>query len=114
MLQEILLQMNNGATVTELAEALEKAVAAVRATGKSAAITLALKLSPASKGITAVLTVESQVKTKLPEPDRGITIFYATDDNKLVRNDPKQSMLPLRVVEFEQPRELKEVKKNAV
>ena len=26
--------------------------------------------------------VESQVKTKLPEPERGMTIFYATDDNR--------------------------------
>jgi hypothetical protein len=111
MLQETLLQMNNGATVAEMAAALEKAVAAVRLTGKSAAITLTLKLSPASKGITDVLTVESQVKTRLPEPDRGITIFYATDDNQLVRNDPKQPMLPLRVVDIDTPKrgDLKEV-----
>ena len=111
MLQETLLQMNNGATVAEMAAALERAVAAVRQTGKSAAITLTLKLSPASKGITDVLTVESQVKTRLPEPDRGITIFYATDDNQLVRNDPKQPMLPLRVVDIDTPKrgDLKEV-----
>jgi len=50
------------------------------------------------------------VKTKLPEPERGMTIFYATEDNKLVRNDPRQQMLPLRVVEFDQqPKQLKEV-----
>ncbi|GEM_PF-1668603 len=111
MLQETLLQLNSGATVAEMAEALERAVAAVRVTGKSAAITLTLKLSPASKGITDVLTVESQVKTKLPEPDRGITIFYATDDNKLVRSDPKQPMLPLRVVDIDSTKrgDLKEV-----
>lgn len=111
MLQETLLQMNNGATVAEMAAALEKAVAAVRQTGKTAAITLTLKLSPASKGITDVLTVESQVKTRLPEPDRGITIFYATDDNQLFRNDPKQPMLPLRVVDIDTPKrgDLKEV-----
>ena len=72
------------------------------ATGKSGSITLTIKVAPASKNATDVLMVESQVKTKLPEPERGMTIFYATEDNRLVRNDPKQQMLPLRVVDIEQ------------
>jgi hypothetical protein len=114
MFQETILQINNGAAVQELSDALKNVVASVRETGKSGSITLTLKVSPASKGNVDVLLVESQVKTKLPEPERGMTIFYATDNNLLVRNDPKQQMLPLRVVEFDQqPRELKEVK-NAV
>jgi flagellar hook assembly protein FlgD len=111
MLQETLLQMNNGATVTEMAEALKKAVATVRQTGKSATITLTLKISPATKNVTDVVTVESSVKTKLPEPERGVTIFYTTDENDLVRNDPKQQTLPLRVVDINTPKasDLKEV-----
>jgi len=109
MFQETILQINNGATVAELSNALEKVVAAVRMAGKAGSITLTLKVAPASKGSTDVLMVESQVRTKLPEPERGISIFYATEDNKLVRNDPKQQQLPLRVVDIEQPRQLKEV-----
>jgi hypothetical protein len=109
MFPETILQMNNGATVAELGNALEQMVAAVRAAGKSGSITLTIKVAPASKGATDVLMVESQVKSKLPEPNRGMTIFYATEDNRLVRNDPKQQMLPLRVVDIEQPRQLKEV-----
>jgi hypothetical protein len=110
MFPETILQMNNGATVAELSEALEQVVAAVRASGKSGSLTLSVKVSPASKKSTEVLMVESQVKTKLPEPERGMTIFYATEDNHLVRNDPKQQMLPLRVVDIEQqPKQLKEV-----
>jgi len=109
MFQETILQINNGATVAELSGALEKVVAAVRMAGKAGSITLTLKVAPASKGSTDVLMVESQVRTKLPEPERGISIFYATEDNKLVRNDPKQQQLPLRVVDIEQPRQLKEV-----
>ncbi len=110
MFQDTILQINNGATVVELGEALEQVVAAVRATGKSGSITLTLKVAPASKGASDVLMVESQVKTKLPEPDRGLTIFYATDENRLVRSDPKQQTLPLRVVDIEQqPKQLKEV-----
>ena len=114
MFQETIVQINNGAAVAELSDALAKVVASVRETGKSGSITLTLKVAPASKGNADVLLVESQVRTKLPEPDRGMTIFYATDTNLLVRNDPKQQMLPLRVVEFDQPRDLREVKTNAV
>jgi len=109
MFQETILQINNGATVAELSEALERVVAAVRLAGKSGSITLTLKVAPASKRSTDVLMVESQVRLKLPEPERGVSIFYATDDNRLVRNDPKQQQLPLRVVDIEQPKQLKEV-----
>ena len=110
MFPETILQMNNGATVMELSDALEKVVAAVRAAGKSGSITLTISVKPASKGSTNVLMVESQVKSKLPEPDRGMTVFYATEDNKLVRSDPRQQSLPLRVVEIEQnTKQLKEV-----
>lgn len=112
MFQETILHINNGATLGELSEALRNLVAAVRATGKSGALALTLRVRPASKGATDVLMVESQVKTRLPEPERGTTIFYATDDNNLVRNDPKQMTLPaLRIVEIETPdkQSLKEV-----
>lgn len=109
MFQETILQINNGTALAELSSALEQVVAAVRAAGKSGSITLTIKVAPASKGATDVLMVESQVRTKLPEPERGMTVFYATDDNRLVRNDPKQQMLPLRVVDIEQPKQLKEV-----
>lgn len=109
MFPETILQINNGATVAELSEALEKVVAAVRLAGKSGSITLTLKVAPASKRSTDVLMVESQVRMKLPEPERGVSIFYATEDNRLVRNDPKQQQLPLRVVDIEQPKQLKEV-----
>ena len=109
MFQETILQINNGATVAKLSEALERVVAAVRMAGKAGSITLTLKVAPASKGSTDVLMIESQVRTKLPEPERGISIFYATDNNRLVRNDPKQIQLPLRVVDIEQPKQLKEV-----
>src|SRR5690348_6051284 len=110
MFQQTILEINNGATLAELSEALQHVVAAVRGTGKSGSISLTLKVSPASKGTTNVLLIESTVKTKLPEPERGLTIFYATEDNTLVRNDPRQQQLPLRVVEFDQqPKDLKEV-----
>jgi hypothetical protein len=110
MFPETILQLNNGATVAELSDALAKVLAAVRGTGRSASVTLTVNVKPASKGVTNVVMVESQIKTKLPEPERGMTVFYVTEDNRLVRNDPRQQMLPLRVVDIEeQPKQLKEV-----
>lgn len=79
MFPETILQMNNGATVSELSDALERLVAAVRSAGKSGSLTLTIKVAPASQGTTNVLMVETQVKTKLPEADRGMTVFYAYD-----------------------------------
>jgi hypothetical protein len=109
--QETIIQISNGSMLGELSDALRDLVAAVRTTGKSGSLVLTLKVQPASKGPTDVLMIHSQVKTKLPERERGTTVFYATDDNRLVRNDPKQQMLPLRVVDMETPRkgDLKEV-----
>jgi len=110
MFPETILQINNGATVAELSDALQRVVAAVRTTGKSGSVTLTVKVAPASKGATDVLMVESQVKTRLPEPDRGMTIFYSTEDNRLVRSDPRQQVLPLRVIDIDQqPKQFKEV-----
>ncbi len=106
---ETILQLNNGAAVAELSAALAKVLAAVRESGKVGSITFTVTVKPASKGVTHVVMVESQIKTKLPEPERGMTVFYLTEDNRLVRNDPRQQALPLRVVEIEQANELKEV-----
>jgi hypothetical protein len=110
MFQETISQINNGAAISELSQALESVVAAVRQTGKAGTLTFTLKVAPASKNTTHVLLIESSVKTKLPESERGMTIFYSTDDNQLVRNDPRQQSLPLRVVELDpQLNQLKEV-----
>jgi hypothetical protein len=111
MFQETIIQVNNGAALAELSEKLAALVAAVRQTGKKGSISLTVRVAPASKASTDVLLVEAEVKAKVPEQERGSTIFYATDENLLVRNDPKQQMLPLRVVDFDAPKrgELKEV-----
>jgi hypothetical protein len=109
MFQETILQVNNGAAVAELSEKLGAVVAAVRDTGKAGAVTLTIKVAPASKNTPDVFLVTADVKAKVPERERGSTIFYGTENNLLVRNDPKQQMLPLRVVDIEQPKQLKEV-----
>jgi uncharacterized protein YbjT (DUF2867 family) len=112
MFQDFIIHINNGATLAELSDELKKVVAAVRQTGKAGSLTLAINVSLAAKGSDRVLMVKSEVKSKVPQPDRGVTVFYATDDNLLVRNDPQQLPLPLRVVPVDAPRELREVNLN--
>lgn len=109
MFPETILQLNNGAAVAELSAALTRLLAAVRESGKAGSITFTITVKPASKGVANVVMVESQTKTKLPEPERGMTVFYVTEDNRLVRNDPRQQQLPLRVVDIEQNPNFKEV-----
>ena len=75
MFPDTILQMNNGATVMELSDALEKVVAAVRAAGKSGSITLTVNVRPASKGSNNVLMVESQAKMLSEEVMLGAVMF---------------------------------------
>jgi len=110
MFPKSIFEIDNGATVSEFAAALHALNTSVREVGKGGEVTLTISVSPASKGNADVVMVRSKVKAKLPEASRRQTVFYLDDNNQLVRNDPKQQTLPLRIVDIEQqPKELKEV-----
>jgi hypothetical protein len=110
MFPKSIFEIDNGATVNEFAVALHALNTSVREVGKGGEVTLTISVSPASKGNADVVMVRSKVKAKLPEASRRQTVFYLDDNNQLVRNDPKQQTLPLRIVDIEQqPKELKEV-----
>ncbi|HVE20629.1 MAG TPA: hypothetical protein VNC39_01520 [Acidocella sp.] len=51
--------------------------------------------------------VTDELKTKLPKPKIGGSIFFASPENNLIREDPKQHKLPLS--EISQRRELRDV-----
>ena len=109
MFPKSIYEIDNGATVTEFAAALHALTTAVRQVGKGGQVTLTINVTPASKGTTEVVMVQSRVNAKLPQATRRQTIFFLDDDNQLVRNDPNQQMLPLRIVEIEPQKELKDV-----
>jgi hypothetical protein len=104
-------EIDNGATMAEFAAALHELTTAVREVGKGGEVSLTISIAPATKGDTDVVMVKSKVKTKVPESSRRQTVFYLDDDNQLVRNDPKQQTLPLRIVDIQpqEPKGLKEV-----
>jgi hypothetical protein len=83
-----------GDAANELTDHLRELVAAVRASGRPGALTLTLKVKPASKGELTTLMVEDIVKITAPKPERGATILFADQDNTLVRSDPRQPRLP--------------------
>lgn len=82
-------EQNRGRTHDELSDALFDLVARVKDTGKKGTLTLVINVEPL-KGQEDMLTVSDEIKLKLPEHDRGASIFYQGDDGNLQRDDPNQ------------------------
>jgi len=98
-LEEVLEKINNGAPIAEITREMERLLCAIKDTGKRGSITIVVDVSP-FKGSTDAMCVTCQVKTKIPEPERGVALFFLTEDFRLVRNDPRQQELPLRTIEI--------------
>lgn len=95
-----------GETVNELTEKMAELVSAVANTQKSGSISLTIKLKPAGGG---AIEITDEIKAKIPTLPRGTSLFFATPENNLQRNDPRQAELEgLRSVP-EQKHDLKEV-----
>ena len=86
---EFLLEQNRGRTHNELSEALVDLVARVEDTGKKGTLTLTVTVEPL-KGNESCLQVSDEIKLKLPEHDRGASIFFRGRDGNLQRDDPNQ------------------------
>lgn len=90
-----------GAMISEISAAIKQVTSAVQLTGRPGKVLLQMTLRPASKGTAGTLVFEAKVKATAPELDATGSIFYADDDFNLVREDPNQKKLDLRVVETE-------------
>ena len=86
---DFLREQNRGRTHYELGEALHDLVARVEDTGKKGTLTLVVTVEPL-KGAEEALTVSDEIKLKLPEHDRGASIFFRGRDGNLQREDPNQ------------------------
>lgn len=94
--------LNNGQALQDLSEALTEVVKAVRTAGKVGEIIYKIKVKPASKGEVRTILIEDSIQLKTPHADRPASIFFVSKDNRLMRNDPNQTELPLKVVEMEE------------
>ena len=92
----VLRNQRKGAMMTDLSKTMQEAVLAVTEHGEAATVTVTFKISPANSDAGA-LSVRDEIKSKLPQPKRSNTLFYSTDDGRLVREDPNQEDLKFEV-----------------
>jgi hypothetical protein len=86
-----------GALGTELTDELIALTNKCQETGRAGSITLTIKIKPGKGG---QLEIEDDIKTKLPKPERGSTMMFATIEGHLSRADPRQAELPgIRMVD---------------
>lgn len=87
---------NGGKVLTDLSEAMRKAVEAARTHGKTASLSLDVTFSPNGNAI----AFAAEVSVKLPKPAPYAGVFFYDESNNLFRNDPMRPELPpLRTVE---------------
>ncbi|WP_423454335.1 hypothetical protein [Ottowia sp. VDI28] len=76
----------------EATDALNDMVHACTETGKTGELTIKIKLKPIG-GKAGQVELDSDVKVKLPQPVRSKTLMFATPDNNLQRENPRQQTL---------------------
>ncbi|WP_186390478.1 hypothetical protein [Citrobacter freundii] len=91
--------INKGTLDAELTEALAEVIKAVRETGKKGAVTLTLNCGMLNTRDENTMKVTPKVSRTIPELDRADTIMFATADGDLLRDDPSQTQLDLKVIE---------------
>jgi len=108
MFTEVLELLRNGETENELNIALVDLVDAVQETTKSGTLTLSLTIKPQGGGRVVVV---DKITTKIPALSKQPTMFFATEGNELVRNNPRQGTIhaALKDLEPKEPLPLKKV-----
>ncbi len=98
-LLDILKDLRNGDFVFEASQDLEKVIAGVRETMKPGKLTLTLKIELLSKGDVSSIVLLDDSSPTIPKPDKKKSVFFTTEDNRLLRDDPRQ--MKMKFQEFE-------------
>lgn len=93
---DFLREHRNGSTHDDLSDKLQELVAAVIDEGKGGTLTLTISMKPMGKN--DGLEVAADIKVKAPKPAAGVSIFFASPENNLVRQDPRQATMELREI----------------
>jgi len=93
---DLLREHRNGLTHDELSDALRDLVAAVTDEGKAGSLTFTVKIKPMGKG--DGLEVSAEIKSTPPKKTPGVSIFFATPEGNLERQDPRQQAMELREI----------------
>lgn len=89
--REVLAELGEGSTESELSEALWLVIQRVQGTAKAGSLTLHLAVGFDGQGR---LVVKDEVKTRLPEFSRPETRFFVGKHGNASRRDPNQPALP--------------------
>jgi hypothetical protein len=99
-------EIRTGGLIDELSTDLEQLIDAVKKTKKAGTLIMKLTVAPLGKGDGCAVTVEDDVSVKKPRI-RPMSIFYALDDNRLSKRDPRQKEFDLTVVDGEKKEPVK-------
>ena len=92
-------EYNGGAAISEASEALRKASMEVRRLGKSAVVSIDVKIELTGAN---ALVMSAEISSKLPKPEPHRSIFFSDEQGNLFRNNPLQPEMELKTVEGEQ------------
>lgn len=84
---DVIQELRYGTLHDELTDNLQALVNACVSTGKAGSIGFTLKLKPGKGG---ELEITDQIKTNIPELEKGSSIMWATPEGNLQRQDPRQ------------------------
>lgn len=104
-------ELNEGSTHAALTADLQELLRTVQNTGRAGALTIKIKVAPATRGNSGSVdkvTITADRKLELPKPEQPSDFFWLTDDGETTRNHPRQQDLPLREVPAASPQSFKE------
>lgn len=93
---DFLREHRSGITHDLLTDALQELVAAVTQENRAGTLTLKIGIKPMGKG--DGLEVSAEIASKPPKETAGVSIFFASPENNLVRNDPRQASMELHEI----------------
>lgn len=88
---EVLNEIGEGATASELSEAFWDLLQRVQDTGRAGTLQLTIAVAPDGRGR---IGVKDQIKLRLPEFNRPETAFFLDKHGNASRRDPNQPEIP--------------------
>ena len=98
-------QLSGGRLDELLLESMREVIAGVHNTGKPGKLTLILTVKPNEENRTVF--IDPDVKTAVPKPNAGASLFFSNEEGELMRTDPLQPEFAFRAVEAREAPTLK-------
>jgi hypothetical protein len=96
---DTLREIRAGALLDEASSSLAEVVLAVQQTGKAGKVSIVVDLKPPARGSSRTIVLDAEVVSKVPKPDREVSVFFPTADGSLTKTDPAQRQLDLKLAD---------------